>query len=361
MLRSFCFVCAIGLAWLAGGSPLAAEPQIDGRVPSLPVEWTEVKYGAIQAQVWFSGNLKSRKQSILSAESEGRLAAVSEIGDRFAAGQVVARLDDTLAQQSLRERQAELKAQKARIAFLDKEAKRLKKLARSNNAALNELDRTQSDLSMARSQHDGITARIQLSEEGIRRMTVLAPYDGVIYKRYKQVGEWLESGSQIVAIASTRSLEVEIRVPADYLSYIQPNDVLDARIGRKTHQLVVRTMVPVGDEISRLFDLLLQPTEDMGPINQIVYVSVPASAPRKSLLIPEDALIIRSDGISVFVVDENMTARRTMVKTGISNRNGLVEVDGDLRPGDRVVIRGGERLRDGAQVRKPATPSQSAP
>ena len=359
ILQKFFLVGIVGILWFAGSSLLSAQPPAGQARPAMPVEWTEVVYDTIQAKTWFSGNLRSRRQAVLSAESEGRLVAVAEIGDRFAGGAVVAKLDDTLARQSLLEQKAELAAKKASIVFLNKESKRLHKLAQNNNAALNELDKTQSQLAVARSQLQGIAARIQRSEENIRRMTILAPYDGVIYRRYQQAGEWLESGSSIVAIASTRSVEVETRVPADHLPYIQPGDILGARADEKNYQLRVRTVVPVGDEISHLFDLLLDPLQNMGPLNRIVYISVPISAPRESLLVPEDALVIRNDGVSVFIVDDTMTARRTKVTTGVSNQHGLIEVAGDLQTGDRVVIRGSERLRDGSLVRAVGMPQQS--
>ena len=78
-------------------------------------------------------------------------------------------------------------------------------------------------------------------------------------------------------------------------------------------------------------------------------MSLPATAPRRVTAVPRDALVLRADRVSVFVIGEENTARRVDVELGAAEGN-FIEVTGDVRPGDSVVIRGGERLRDGQAV-----------
>jgi hypothetical protein len=75
---------------------------------------------------------------------------------------------------------------------------------------------------------------------------------------------------------------------------------------------------------------------------------VPTAKPRKVLAIPRDALVLRRDGTTVYRVDAEGLAQRVPVTTGIAV-GPLIEVDG-IQSGDRVVIRGGERLRPGQSV-----------
>ena len=53
----------------------------------------------------------------------------------------------------------------------------------------------------------------------------------------------------------------------------------------------------------------------------------------------------------MFVVGADMIARQVPVQLGISDIDGFVEVSGALAAGDRVVVRGSERLRPGVTVR----------
>ena len=66
------------------------------------------------------------------------------------------------------------------------------------------------------------------------------------------------------------------------------------------------------------------------------------------IAVPRDALVLRRDGTTVFRILADDTAERVSVQTGIA-AGDLIEVTG-IEPGDRVVTRGGERLRPGQKV-----------
>jgi multidrug efflux pump subunit AcrA (membrane-fusion protein) len=68
------------------------------------------------------------------------------------------------------------------------------------------------------------------------------------------------------------------------------------------------------------------------------------------LAVPRDALVLREDNTYVFKVDGKNVAQRVAVETG-SEEGTLVEVHGLLSPGERVIVRGAERLETGQKVR----------
>ncbi|MEQ1931745.1 MAG: efflux transporter periplasmic adaptor subunit, partial [Parvularculaceae bacterium] len=55
------------------------------------------------------------------------------------------------------------------------------------------------------------------------------------------------------------------------------------------------------------------------------------------------------DRVSVYVVGDDLTAKQIDVELGAADGD-LIELIGDVKPGDRVIIRGAERLRDGQKV-----------
>jgi len=89
--------------------------------------------------------------------------------------------------------------------------------------------------------------------------------------------------------------------------------------------------------------------EENLPVGQTVRVTIPTADVREVLAVPRDALVLRGTGTSVFVVDEENNARRVNVAVGIGSEN-MIEVKGPIQPGDRVVIRGNERLREGQAI-----------
>ena len=84
-------------------------------------------------------------------------------------------------------------------------------------------------------------------------------------------------------------------------------------------------------------------------VGAAVNVSIPTEQVRNVVTVPRDALILRQNSIYLYKIKDDNTATRINVKTGMG-KGDLIEVIGDISSGDRVVIRGGERLREGQPV-----------
>ncbi|HEY6545880.1 MAG TPA: hypothetical protein VIZ64_13355, partial [Dokdonella sp.] len=80
---------------------------------------------------------------------------------------------------------------------------------------------------------------------------------------------------------------------------------------------------------------------------------LPEQEPTRSLAVPRDALVTRSEGSHVVRVGADGASERVIVRTGASDAN-LVAIEGPLQAGDQVVVRGAERLTDGQKVRAAA-------
>ena len=97
--------------------------------------------------------------------------------------------------------------------------------------------------------------------------------------------------------------------------------------------------------------LVYQLIKHQGRVAQVV--DIPArrniAAEKEVLAVPRDALILRREGASVFKVLADDTVKQVNVITGLG-AGSHIEVIGDLTPGDRIVIRGAERLSDGMTV-----------
>jgi multidrug efflux pump subunit AcrA (membrane-fusion protein) len=112
----------------------------------------------------------------------------------------------------------------------------------------------------------------------------------------------------------------------------------------------IRSLVPFGDTRSHLFEIRLDPpVNDTWKAGQAVRVAVPTDGEREVIAVPRDALILRRDGASVFRVNAVGVAERLPVLTGASD-GIMIEVQGAVQAGDKIVVRGGERLRPGQRV-----------
>ena len=105
----------------------------------------------------------------------------------------------------------------------------------------------------------------------------------------------------------------------------------------------------MGDRNTHQFELRLDLEGRLFPIGQTLRVAIPVSETRQVLTVPRDALVLRSQGASVFVIADDNTARQVPVTPGVGQGRDI-EVVGEISAGDRVVVRGNERLQPGQDV-----------
>jgi len=314
-----------------------------------PVVVAQARMSELAPFNWYTGTVISREQARLAAEVSGRLLWVAEIGTRVGKDDVVARIDAALIREELAERQADVSRIEARLVFLRQESSRLQRLAKQNNAAQSQLEKMLSDQASARSELKAAQARERRTAEQLERTSLRAPFSGVVTERLLQPGEWADDGATVVTMTDPDLLEVQSWVSVFALPFIQPQQTLQLEIQGRRYTGKVRTLVPVSDMRSRLYELRVSLPGQQWHVGTSVRIAVPGAQARQVLAVPRDALVIRRGSISLYKVDSNGNARRVEVTTGIASGD-YIEVRGDLEPGDRVVVRGGERLRDGQAV-----------
>ncbi len=295
------------------------------------------------------GTVVSRNDAKLAAEVTGRLLEVADVGAVVVSGDVVAHIEDTAIRLRRNELQAEVERVKARLKYLESEEKRYVQLAESNLAAATKLDETLSDRDVSRSDLQVAKARLAQIEDQLDRTRIRAPFSGIVVERLMMPGERVDTGENVVRIVDQQHLEVIARAPLEYYSFVNPGQQLALSTGLVNTSGMVRTVVAVGSENTHQFELRLDIESNLFPVGQTLRVSIPTSVAREVLVVPRDALVLRPEGISVFVVDKDRKAKQIMVTTGIGSREHI-EVSGDLSDGDTVIIRGNERLRPGQSV-----------
>ena len=314
-----------------------------------PVVVVEAKAREMTPLIQVAGTVISRNDSRLAAQVEGQVIWVAEVGAPLEIGEAAARLDDVLIRDVLVEEQARLTREQANVNFNQAEAQRLTKLAKDNNAAISRLEQAQRDLAISRSELTAAKSRIAQTQEKQQRTLIKAPFAGVVTEQFIQAGEWADPGTAIVRLVDTASLEAQAWIPVTALPYIQTGTRLGLTIAGQAATGTVRTVVPVGDDQSRLYELRLLLDAGAWSAGQSVRIAIPTAAARSAIVIPRDALVLRRDGTTVFRILEDNTAERIVVETGMAE-GGYIEVIGDINPGDAVVTRGAERLRAGQEV-----------
>ncbi|HWE06281.1 MAG TPA: HlyD family efflux transporter periplasmic adaptor subunit, partial [Rhizomicrobium sp.] len=153
-----------------------------------------------------------------------------------------------------------------------------------------------------------------------------------------------------VRLVDTTSIEASVQIPIETASYLREGLRVTVEIEGKRSTATVRAIVPVGDVASRTIEVRLTLPSGTGFVGDAARIFIPSAQPRDVVAVPRDALVLREDNTYVFKVDRKGVAQRVAVETG-SEDGALVEIKGPVAPGERVIVRGAERLEAGQKVR----------
>jgi RND family efflux transporter MFP subunit len=330
----------------AGGSSLA-EPAAP---PATVVEVANAEVARIAPRHWSPGSIVSLDDAKLATSAAGRLEFVAEVGTRLKKGDLVAKLED----ETIRLRLEDAKTEVARItAMRDLAAHtrdRLEKLTTTNSVAANQLDEARAQLAQCIAQLRQAEVRVRSAQHDLDWTELRTPYPGVVSERLAQRGEYVATGAAIAHVVDTSHLEARVQAPLALASVVRPAMNLPVRIGDREFKAPVRAIVPVGEERSRQFELRLALKEADLLVGSPIEVALPERDVAETLAVPRDALVVRGDGNYVMRIKADGTAERVDVKPGASDGE-LTAITGPIAAGDRVVVRGAERLGVGQKVR----------
>ena len=300
--------------------------------------------------MWAPGTVISRQDSRIAAEVSGNLVWVAEVGDRFNGGDALARINDRELQLQLRNNRSAEKRLSARLEFLHRQVARLARLAKTNNTAESELDQLTVERDMLIQELQAANVAIDRTLYDIERTRIAAPFAGVVVERMQQPGEYLARADEVVRLVNTDALEIRVQAPLNIARHVSAGDVVNVKNSSDLISTRVRTVVPVGDENSRMLQIRLELKDVNWLIGEAVRVSLSNGTAVKTLTVPRDALVLRNGETYLFTVQEDSTARRINVIPG-EGAGINISVQGDLNLGDKVIIRGAERLQDGSLIK----------
>ena len=347
LMKKWISACG-AVAALAALLPSAGAAQGQDQAPPAPVTVARVTQGNLNATITATGTVVSRNDARLAAEVTGRLDWVAEPGTRVAKGAPLARVDSRTLELQLREDEAQLARLGANVDLLNTQLARLNALP-AGTASQSQIDEAAARHAMARQELEQARAARDRTQHLIGRAVIRAPFPGHVVERMRQLGEFVSVGIEVVRLMDTSNVEVVARAPVAEAAHLAVGQAVTVRGDAKQAESRIRAIVPVGDERSRLLEVRVGLADDGWTIGSAVRVDLPAARVASSLVVPRDAVIVRADGAHVFRVAKGDVAERVAVRLG-NGSSDRVEVQGGLVPGDRVIVRGGERLRAGQAV-----------
>ncbi|MEM1263827.1 MAG: efflux RND transporter periplasmic adaptor subunit [Pseudomonadota bacterium] len=350
--RPFRSVALFALGMLLA-SYAAAQTNVDvvAAVPSAVAERFEL-----------SGTLTASQRAGLSPLVDGLVESLAvDIGSEVQRGDLLLRLDTTLASAALRRSRAERAQAEAVRAEAQRLVEEARRLVGERHLPKTELDTRTAALVQADAALAVTDASLAEQREIVARHQLKAPFAGVVTARTTDVGEWVARGSGVLELTSLGNVRLDVQAPQERFADLSKATVVeiipDASPGVSIAARVAARLPVGGGSGARTFLVRVEPIDDsvqLLPGTSAVARFQIGSANDDAVQIPRDALIRHPDGgYSVFVVNDTgdgLEAERRQVDLGRS-AGELVQVVRGVQAQDRVVVRGNEVLQDGERIR----------
>jgi len=358
-MRALWAAAALG----AAGAALAAQ--------IIPVQTLQ-----LQGTTTIGGTVVPYKEVTLSAQIPGRVVYLAgDVGDHFKAGEVLAAIDDSELQAKRRQVLAQL--QNAQAALQNSYvqygreivAPRTRSLTAAPGMGLPNMfdqmftrnmadalgvgadttverwaDLQRSRIGVNQAQAQVLQAQSQLEEidASIRDARSIAPFDGVILKKFVEVGDTVQPGQPLLKFGHVKYLRIQADVPVSLVRFLRIGQFVPAYLdtARTPVQARVSQIYPQADPnqhtVTVKFDLPRSAPAAPGMYAEVV---LPDGSTQKgpTVVIPTSAIIRAGSLPAVLVVNENNTSELRLIRLGSKLGQHHVIVLSGLRPGERII------------------------
>ena len=331
-------------------STLLAQDKPKGPPPAL-VRVAPVETGEVTPQTEFIGTVFYEEVSDVASEVSGRVEEVRfEDGQRVKQNQILIKLGADILKQRLLATSATYEQALTDLEIARIELKRMEKLYKKKSISQQSYDEDRFEVKGIEKRVDSLKAEVERIEIELQKKIIRAPFDGVIIKRHVDRGEWLAEGATVAILAKDDVVDIVADVSEKFIPFIQIGMPIKTTINGKEITGSVLAIVPRGDVATRTF-----PVKIRIPNTQALFegmsarVELPVEEPRKTLVVPRDAVIAVFGQTVVFTVQDS---KAQMIPVNIIGYQGLVAgIEGTgLEEGMQVVVKGNERLRNGQMV-----------
>lgn len=306
-----------------------------------------VGQGAAAAGFELDGALEPVRQSTVAAQVPGNvLQLLVQAGDRVAAGQVIARIDE-------RDAQAGLARSDAAVAQAEAELRNARvHLERSRELRAQQFV-SQAALDVAETQYKAAEAGLRQAQAGRTQAAlargfaaVTAPFAGVVLATHLEAGDLASPGRPIATIYAPGVLRAVVQVPGSRMALARGARRVEVQLPGRTQWIAPTsaTALPVADAVSQTVEWRLELPADAaagqlpGATVRVRFVAdaVAPAVGAEVPTVPAGALLRRGELTAVYVVQGGRFVLRA-VRTGAVVGDS-VQVLAGLKPGERVAV-----------------------
>ena len=355
----------------------AAPTQMQREIPVLLVDAIEARREPVIFRINTQGAVTPRTESILVSEVSGQIVEVASnyvSGGFFRQGELLLKIDPRNYQSALKSAQANVARVQTQVAkenalanFALDDWKTLQDL-NASTGPISDLALRKPQLAEAIAELTSAEAALEKAQEDLNRTSIRAPYDGMVQEKRADVGQYVNTGSQLALIFATDYAEIRLPITQRELALVDLPSVgdsssslpvsLTSQAGTVHHtwEGLIERSEGIFDSASRVLYAVAQvedPYNQNGRIGEplrigtFVTASIQGRFGGALFTVPRHAL---QRGETLWVIDEQQKIYPRDVEV-VSTDEEYAYVDAGLTDGERYTITPVDQPLPGMPVR----------
>jgi len=370
--RALIIVLFLGSAGACGRGGAAGAGTAGPAPPPTAVEIVTVEPKPVERTSEFVGTIKSRRSTNIQPQAEGFLTRIAvRSGDRVKPGALLMEIDSRPQVAAVASLEAIRAAREVDVTYARQEAQRAQTLLTAGAASQQDADRALNALKAAEAQALAVDEQIRQLRTELAYHRVTAPTSGIVGDIPVHEGDRVTKSTVLTTIDENAGLEVYLNVPVQQAPGLRiglPVRLLDDK-GQAVAIEHVTFVSPSVDDATQtvLAKLPLSVTGSFRPSQYVRAHVIWSSDP--GLTVPVTAALRINGAYFVFVAEAaeggaaaapGLVAHQRAVTLGPVVGNDYLVLTG-LKPGEKLIVSGIQKIGDGAPVLPSAGPQSRNP
>ena len=305
----------------------------------------------------YVATLKSRDSAVIMPQVEGQIVKIFvHSGDAVTTGAPLMEIDPLKQQATVKSQESSRAAQQANVIWTKQQYERSQGLYSAGVISRQDLDQAKSAMDAAQAQVDSLDSQVREQEVQLHYYRVAAPSNGIVGDIPVHVGDRVAVTTQLTTVDKPGSLEAYVYVPIEHSSQLKMNlpvQVLDSS-GKVLADSRVSFISPQVDNTTQTVLVKARISNGNDALRQSQFVRARIVwGKHENPEVPILAVSRLGGQYFVFVAEPQKgggyVARQKPLTIGQTVGNDY-EVQGGLKPGDKVIVSGTQFLLDGAPV-----------
>jgi RND family efflux transporter MFP subunit len=346
VLAAFAIACSRGQSAAPPASP-----------PPTPVALASARLTPLEDATEYVATLKSLHSTAIQPQIDGQITQIFvKSGDRVRQGAPLIQIDPRRQQAAVSSQEAERVAREAAVAFARQQAQRASELYAAGAISKQEQEQAETALRTAEANLKALQAQVQQQEVQLRYFTVTAPTSGIVGDVPMRVGTQVTPQTVLTTIDRNDTLEVYVSVPVERAPELReglPIRILSSDSSEPLATTRASFVSPHVDDQTQsvLVKGLVSNADARLRASQYVRARIVWNT-HDGLVVPVTAVLRLTGQFFVFVADNSggtLVAKQRAIKVGAIAGDNYPVLEG-IKPGERVVVSGTQKLADGAPI-----------